>query len=744
MIKNIKILSHEYCTGCGLCYNICPQRAIAMVPDSEGFLYPYVNHDCVGCGICVKKCPILSQSFEQNKSVVSCFVVQSNDNDRLTCSSGGAFKVFAQSVLKSGGVICGAAFNNDFTGVDHIVISNKKSLDSILRSKYVQSSTGDIYVQLKKHLDHGETTIFSGCPCQVAALKRYLNRDYSNLITIDLLCHGVPSPMSYQVFLKEKNPYNKPIKMVNFRDKSRGWGKNLTIEFQDGDVYKEPYNGLYMRAFSSGLNMRESCYNCPWADKDRPGDITMGDFWGCEQYDASLNDKMGTSIIMCNTKKGDNFVKSFSKQFALFKEISFADAYKISERTNGAICKPVTRNSMRECFFRHLKLYGFTDAIRYSEKSLLDVGIVGWWIQNNRSNYGSTLTDYALGKFIESLGLSVAYISPPNFNRDYAGDFNKRYGYRMTAKYDYASMTENNKYIKTFVVASDVLWYYDAMKQTGYTHMLDFVDDSKKKIAYASSFGKIDKFIPSEEFPKVKYLLSRFDAISMREEQGVEVLKDVFSIESVRTLDPVFLCGMKDWDQISNNSMLDIQGDFVFSYLMDPTNEKAQELKVFADRHGCKLVTIPDRQNNYQEKAKILENYGLILDASLEDYLYCFKHARYVVSDSFHGLCFSIIFRKPFYSLVNHARGASRFEDLTNLFKLSDRLIENMHDLNVYPQKSDELDYTDHEKYIALEIAKSKNWLSYQLYSDRNPVMIDNITKMNYELYCLRQQIASK
>lgn len=743
-MNNVNILAREYCTGCSLCANVCPVKAIDMVANEEGFLFPEINKNCVNCGLCAQKCPVLSQSFEKNSGIVASYAIQSSDIDRAISSSGAAFKVFASAAIKAGGVACGAAFNDDFTRIEHTIVTKQKSLNILFKSKYVQSDVGDVYKQIKTYLDSGAEAVFSGCPCQVAALKRFLNRAYVNLITIDLLCHGVPSPMAYRLFLKEYNPDNKPIKRVDFRDKSLGWGTNLTIEFQNGEIIREPYNGTYFRAFLSGLNMRESCFSCQWADKKRAGDITIGDFWGCEQYNSAWNDKKGTSLVICNTQKGNDFVNSCKSQFKLFEIIPYEDAYRVSEKINWALHTPTPKNPMRKCFFDHLRLYGFNNAARYAQKQLLDVGIVGWWIQNDRSNYGSTLTDYALGKYIESLGLSVAFISPPNFNREYAGEFNKKYGYRMTAQYDYSSMKENNKYIETFVVASDVLWFYDAMIQTGYTHMLDFVDDRKKKIAYAASFGKIDKFIPDEEMPKAKYLLGRFDAISMREQQGVDVLKDKFSLNSTRVLDPVFLCEQKHWDVISDNSKLNIEGDFVFAYLMDPTPEKAQELRVFASRHSCKLITIPDRQNNYQDKAKILENYGLIRNASLEDYLYCFKNAKYAVTDSFHGLCFSIIYRKPFYALINRARGASRFEDLAKVFKLNSRLIENMRELNSKPYKNDELDYMNNEKYIAYEIAKSKNWLIAQLNSDKKPIAIDELTKLNYELYSLRQQINNK
>jgi coenzyme F420-reducing hydrogenase beta subunit len=743
-MRNVDILSKEYCTGCGLCANCCPHNAIEMISNEDGFLMPHINNNCVNCGLCASKCPILSQKSGKKPVADICYAVQCRDEDRFECSSGGAFKAFANYALKNGGAVCGATFNKDFTRLSHKLVKKSKELDGLFKSKYLQSEMGDVYKEIKDFLNTGKFLVFSGCPCQVAALQQYVNYEYTNLITIDILCHGVPSPVAYRYFLNEKNPKKKLIKKVDFRDKKYGWGKNLTIEFSDGTETREPYNGTYFSAFLSGLNMRECCYNCQWASKNRVGDITIGDFWGCADYRKELNDNKGTSLVLCNTKIGAEFVQKCKNDFKLFEQMAFSDVYKVSEKINWAFHTPTPKNRFRKCFFKHLKEDGFYNATRYAQRQILDVGIVGWWIQNNRSNYGSTLTDYALGRYIESLGLSVAYISPPNFNRDYAGEFNKRYGYRMTAQYDYGSMIENNKYIDTFVVASDVLWFYDAMIQTGYTFMLDFVDDNKKKIAYAASFGKIDKFIPEEEHPKVKYLLSRFDGISMREQQGVDVLKDKFDLSSTRVLDPVFLCDLECWNEIARNSNMEIKENFVFAYLMDPTPEKAMELQTFADRHNWKLVTIPDRQNNYQDKAKILAKYGLLANASLEDFIYCFKHAKFVITDSFHGMCFSIIFRKSFYALVNRARGASRFEDLAENFRLKHRLLENMSELNVKPYKNDNLDYFEVEKYILSEISKSKEWLVGQLSSEKKPIKIKESTLIDYKLYVLQQQLKNK
>lgn len=740
-MNNVNMLQKSFCTGCGLCESVCPVHAIKMAENGEGFVFPIVTDKCIHCGLCAKKCPIISQSYCFNEQAEQCFAMQASDDVREKSSSGGVFFEIANDTIKKGGVVCAAAFNKEQDVLQHVIVDKKEDIDKLLKSKYVKSSTRFVFEKVKAEVDKGKTAVFCGCPCQVAAMKQFLGSENEKLVTIDLLCHGAPSPLAYKHFLAEKNSQHKQIKKVDFRDKRKGWGTNLTIEYEDNTSVEEEYNGTYFRAFLSGLNMMESCYSCPWSAKRRTGDITLGDFWGVEKYNPAWNDKKGTSLVLCNTKKGSDCIEKIKRKLKLAEELSFHDMFETSKEINWALHTPTPKNSMRKCFFRHLKKDGFYKATRYAERAIMDVGIVGWWVQNNRSNYGSTLTDYALGKYLESLGHSVAFISPPNFDRQYAGDFNKRYNYRMTAKYSYDDMKENNKYIDSFVVASDVLWFYDAMIQTGYTHMLDFVDDNKKKIAYSASFGKIDKFIPKEEQPRVKYLLSRFDFISMREEQGVEILRDKFNIPSVRMLDPVFLCDIGEWDKIIANATTKPEGDFVFAYLMDPTPQKAADIKEFAKRCGCKVAAIPDRQDNYEEKKKILKDCGLIDNATLEDYLYAFKNAKYVITDSFHGMCFSIIFRKSFYALVNRARGASRFESLATLFGLSNRLIESTAEIRNLSRENSELNYLTVEKYIEEEIEKSKEWLNSALSDPKKDIAIDRCTLLENEFYLLKKRI---
>ncbi|MCM1306379.1 MAG: polysaccharide pyruvyl transferase family protein [Bacteroides sp.] len=740
-MATIDKLDIKKCTGCALCEAVCPKDAIAMHENEEGFLVPNIDMEkCIECGICADKCPqfLNNHTFNDN---IACFAIQCKDNIRNFGSSGGVFKAIADYTLKLNGLVCGAAFDKSQLNLRHVIVEDKEECGNLFKSKYLQSDTTGIYKKIKLALEKGRLTVFSGCPCQIDALKIYLDKEYNNLITVDLLCHGVPSPLAYKIFISELNSQNREIKKVDFRDKKGGWGTLLSIDFGD-EIKYEAYNSSYFRAFLSGLNMRECCFQCPYANKSRVGDITLGDFWGIQDFDKSLNDNKGTSLVMCNSSKGYDLINNLKSVMKICQPISLSNVLEISKNTNWALSKPSPKNDMRKCFFYHLKRDGFYKAVRYAEKAIIDVGILGWWIQTDKTNYGSTLTDYALGRYLSSLGLSIAYVSPPNFDRADAGYFNKRYNYRMTMKYSYDDMKENNRYIDTFIVGSDVLWYYDAFIQNGFMFMLDFVDDEKKKIAYATSFGNTIKFFPKEEMPRAKYLLNRFDSISLREIEGVDIIKKHFNIDAQQVLDPVFLCDISDWKLLADNASSKTKERFVFAYLMDPDINKANQLKNIAKKMKCKLVTIADRQDGYQEKIEILSDCGIITNADLETYIYHLMNAEFIITDSFHGLCFSLIFRKPFYALINKVRGASRFMTLSSLFDIRDKLIDDISEIeNMSKDELLQIDYDIIAPKIDYHIEKSKSWLKNALASPKKEIVQSEIDSLSNDVYLLKKQV---
>lgn len=734
-MKNIKIVEETQCTGCGLCYNICPYNAIAMKENEDGFLFPAVDDkNCRDCGLCVKKCPQISLKFNYKENR-TCYAAKADEDTRKACSSGGVFKLIAEKVIESGGVVYGASFDKDCRYLSQKCASTVEELLPLLKSKYLQSDTKKTFSEVKSFLNSGKKVLYCGCPCQIDALYTYLGENTRNLITIDILCHGVPSPKAYNKFLDEVKTANgdKTIKKVDFRDKKYGWGTLISVEFSDGSTHYDYYNGNYFRAFLTGLTMRESCFECKYSNPKRIGDITLGDFWGVKELCPEADDGKGTSLVLCNSEKGTAIIKELRRSMTCIK-IPYENTINLSRKTNAALVRPTYKPEMRKCFFYHLnKGDSFSKALKYAETSLLDVGILGWWIESKGSNYGSTLTGYALYKYILSLGLSCAMVFPPDFDREDAGEFNIREGYRMTAKYSYLDMKENNKYIDTYIVGSDVLWYYDAFIETGYTFLLDFASADKRKLSYSTSFGNTKKFFPDEELFKARSFMKRFDAVSVREYEAVDICREKFGINAEHVLDPVFLCDMKNWENLAEKSGIgEIKENYLFAYLLDPTFEKATTIKKLAYSKNLDLITITDKQFNVENKQNILENYGLKKNASIYEFIYYFMNADYIVTDSYHGLCFSLIFRKPFICLINKNRGASRFYTLMKCLDIGDRCIEDVTEISKIAEK--EFDYKSVIDRIERNTERSKKWLLKALDSPVKKSISSDIDLITREL----------
>ncbi|MCM1214438.1 MAG: polysaccharide pyruvyl transferase family protein [Lachnospiraceae bacterium] len=706
----IDTLLKSKCTGCSACLNVCPNQAIEMQSDNEGFLSPEINEQCIDCGLCAEICPSITKSPHLNQEP-KCFAVWARSQYREQGSSGGVFACIAEHILNMNGTVYGAAFEKNFKKVHHIKVAEKSNLPRLYKSKYVQSEIGDVYSEIKEQLEIGKNVLFSGCPCQVDGLKSYLRQEYDNLYTIDIVCLGVPSPLAYNKFLEEVSQ-KREIESVDFRDKKYGWGSLLNITFGDGSIYYEHYDEKYFRAFHSGLFTREACFYCQYAQPLRVGDLTLGDFWGIDRYKKELNDGKGTSIVLCSSKKGLKLFNDISEKLDKKEEIPYETVINIAKKSNGALIRPAHKPEMRKCFLEHLeKGDSFSKSLRYAEKALMDIGILGWWIETPWSNYGSTLTCYALYRYLSDEGYSVTFVSPPDFDRKKAGKFNLENGYRMTMKRSMEEMSENNKYIDTFIVGSDVLWYYDAFIKIGYTFLLDFVNDSKKKIAYSTSFGNTARFFPKEEMEKARALMRRFDSIAVRELEAVDICRDRFGVHATLVLDPVFLCSNYSWQKLADKAVIRTEGKYLFAYMLDPTEKNANEIKIFAERMNLKVVSITDKQFKPDQKKEILNECGIIRNANVNDYIYHLMNAEYIVTDSYHGFCFSLVFRKQFAVLINRSRGGARFETLISLLGVSDRALEDISELSTNNRITEPVNYKKITPIIESETLRCKEWL---------------------------------
>lgn len=308
MSKTVSILKPEECCGCTACYASCPVGAIEMKADFEGFLYPNVDlNKCIDCGKCLKVCKNV-RHYEEPQLIYSC---RNNDELRARSSSGGVFSRLAEIVLAQSGLVCAVGYSDGCTECLHKIITNLDELDDLRRAKFVQSKKYDVFARLKKHLNDGKLILFCGTPCECGGLRQYLGREYSNLITCDLICGCVSSPDVYKRyidFLMEK--YNSKVISVNFKDKRLGWrGKAIAVGFENGVEY---YNSIldddYCVSFHSRFNIRPSCFNCKYRSLQRSADLTLGDFWAIEKYAPEYDDNKGTSFVLVNTSKGEEYM----------------------------------------------------------------------------------------------------------------------------------------------------------------------------------------------------------------------------------------------------------------------------------------------------------------------------------------------------------------------------------------------------------------------------------------------------
>ncbi len=315
----IRIDNPEMCCGCTACASICKHNAIVMKTDMQGFLYPQVNHIlCIDCGLCDKVCPITHRdSMHGDYDKLRIFAVRNKNSDvQYKSSSGGIFSVLSDFVLGQGGYVVGAVYNSKME-VIHMITNDRDNALKFRGSKYVQSDMKDIYIKTKNMLTGGAVVLFSGTPCQIEGLKRFLGKTYENLITCDLVCHSVPSPqLFYQYISFVSKKYNKKIVDINMKDKTNGWGhQGICLYFEDGtNVRNRLITRLWNNIFYSHLVIRPSCFSCRFTNYNRPGDITIGDFWGIEKSHPDSFDKNGVSLLMLNSSKGKKIFDNIKGQ----------------------------------------------------------------------------------------------------------------------------------------------------------------------------------------------------------------------------------------------------------------------------------------------------------------------------------------------------------------------------------------------------------------------------------------------
>ncbi len=363
----INITDKRNCCGCGACAQRCPKQCITMQSDKEGFAYPVVDtKQCTNCGLCEKVCPVINQQPER-QPIATYAATNSNETVREQSSSGGIFTLLSEETINKGGIVFGAAFNEKWA-VEHTFTDKIDDIKKFRGSKYVQSNIGNSYAAAEKILKEGKEVLFSGTPCQIAGLKRFLRKEYKNLKTIDFVCHGVPSPWVWEKYLKEVCQANDiaTISDIQFRNKAEGWKKySFVVKYTNAEGIEREYRetmgqNIFMKCFLSDLCLRPSCYKCPARSGKSGSDITLGDLWGAQNICPEIDDDKGLSLVLLR------------KECELPQCNKATIPYNEAQRYNPSIERDVREPKRRKKFFRKVRKYGVCNAtVQCTKKSKL-------------------------------------------------------------------------------------------------------------------------------------------------------------------------------------------------------------------------------------------------------------------------------------------------------------------------------------------------------------------------------------
>lgn len=340
----------EFCTGCRACEQLCPKRCISMKSNKEGFLVAEIDENvCIHCGLCQKRCP--QNQLSEKHRPIKALAVRYKDNESLKNSaSGGAFIAMAHRFVKQGGTVFGAAYLEDWK-VGHVAVHDGADLYRLQGSKYVQCDTQHTYSEVKALLEDGKQVLYSGTPCQIGGLRAFLRKDYGNLLTIDLICHGVASPKLFQKYIEwlGKETGGK-ILYYNFRDKAGGWGLGYRAKTKTKTKTKTANLDPYYYHFLKGDTYRECCYRCNYCTQERIGDITVGDYWGIEREHPKFYSTKGVSVVLLNTDKALSLLERVKDVFYI-QESTFEKAAK----KNHNLLSPTPRPQVRNSIYAHME-----------------------------------------------------------------------------------------------------------------------------------------------------------------------------------------------------------------------------------------------------------------------------------------------------------------------------------------------------------------------------------------------------
>ena len=660
---------------------------------------------------------LLITGNKQWRNKLNSFVIQSKDKYLLKKStSGGMFAELAKYVLSKQGIVFGCTMERVEEGFDvkHIYIEDEKDLYKLQGSKYVQSNLKNTIKEAKEFLDNGRLVLFSGTPCQIAGLKAFLNQDYENLITVDISCEGTPSLEVFNGYIKylEKNVIKHKIVDLKFRPKDKcGWSCNVVVVvYQVKDRLKEKvlYTNLssYFTCFFKGDILQDRCFKCKYTGVNRVGDITICDAWGIEHeypelLKSKFDSKIGISLALINSDKGQKVFEIINKNLV----VENVDIRKM-RKYNHPLRHPSIKSSKWNNYFEAYKNGGYEgveelfrkeSGIKYyyqiiknhtpkwiksiiklfmSTEEKVDCLLMTWYFY---SNYGSILAAYALNKTMQKLGYKSKIIHYANL-KWYNKSFAKKHFLLTKRCLNVADYLKLNKLTNTFIIGSDNLLdlVNNGTAQVS-KNLFNFAANDKKLLMISGSLGAWDGTTEKqEEYDYLKYLFNRFSYISTREEQGKQILKNVFDVEADWINDPVFYLDKDDYMELTKEIKEDYS-DKIMEYILYPTEQTNKIVDFYKQKMGLSIAKFDGNEN-----VKFFSRHN---NKSVENWLSAIINSRLIITDSFHCTAFALIFNKPFICLKNN-HATIRFISLFKRLGINIPLVENVEML-----KNIDLDY---------------------------------------------------